>query len=300
MENSATSPFLNHWHVSMMSGSIIMIGIGLLLYITHHLRLSATKDYKGKYDYINQHEIKRYKLVALCFGVSFLMFINLYGYNSGELNTIGVWFFVLFFVSIAGGTLISYISFLILDFYYPTVMSKKLRKWRYMPRVGRSGNKLRLLSEEEEDVHLKDGMKAEESVFSIDYDVWIDEKTGEVQIDKYPGYLQAYKCNSCGFHTMKIVREEITKQPEANQPGELIKHYQCLYCKSVRATSFNISTKEATDYKRASKLSFLKNKNIDLVRLEIHSAISGKKFYEFPTLDQAQNFLSEYDSEKSN
>ena len=229
MENSPSSPFLDLWHISMMFGSIIMVGIGLILYISHHLRISATKDYKGKYDYINHHEIRRYKLVFLCFGIAFLMFINLYGI--GQLNTIGVWFFVLFFVSIAGGTLVTYIAFLILDFYYPTVMSKKLRKWRYMPRVGRSGNKLRLLSEEEEDVHLQEGMKAEESVFSIDYDVWIDEKTGEVQIDKYPGHLQAYKCNSCGFHTMKIVREEITKQPSANESGELIKHYQCQYCK---------------------------------------------------------------------
>ena len=106
-------------------------------------------------------------------------------------------------------------------------------------------------------------MKAEENVFSIDYDVWIDENTAEVQIDKYPGYLQAYKCGSCGFHTMKIVREEITRQPDANSPGELIKHYQCLYCKSIRATSFNISLRKPM-LRKASKLSFLKNKNITL------------------------------------
>ncbi|HPM31110.1 MAG TPA: hypothetical protein PLJ60_12325 [Chryseolinea sp.] len=279
-------------------GSIVMAGIGIIIYLAHNLKVASISSYKTKYDIINEHEVKNYKKVFLCFGISVLMLINFYGL--GDLSQIGVWFFVLFFVSIAGGTLISYVAFLILDFYYPTILSKKLRKWRYMPRVGKSGNKLRLLSEEEEDVHLQEGMKAEEDVFSIDYDVWIDEKTGEVQIDKYPGYLQAYKCGSCEFHTMKIVREEITRQPDANSPGELIKHYQCLYCKSIRATSFNISTKEANDYAKASKLSFLKNKNIDLVRVEIHSAITGKKFFEFPTLDQAQKFLGEYDSEKVN
>ncbi len=296
MENSLTSPFLNFWHLSMIIGSIAMAAIGIIIFIVHNLKVASAGDYKMKYDIINEQEIKNYKKVFLCFGIAMLMFINLYG--SGHLNEIGVWFFILFFISIAGGTLIAYVSFLILDFYYPTVLSKKLRKWRYMPRIGKTGNKLRLLSEEEEDVHLQEGMKAEENVFSIDYDVWIDENTGEVQIDKYPGHLQAYKCNSCGFHTMKIVREEITRQPDQHSSGELIKHYQCLYCKSVRATSFNISTKEANDYKKSNKLSFLKNKNIDLVRLEIHSAISGKKFFEFPTLDQAQQFLSEYDSEK--
>lgn len=298
MENTSSSSFLTYWHLTMMVGAAVMVVLGLLLYLIHKLRVSSASDYKMKYNIINEHEVKIYKKVFLCFGVAGLMVINLYGI--GQLNEIGAWFFVLFFISIAGGTLIAYVSFLILDFYYPTVLAKKLRKWRYMPRVGKSGNKLRLLSEEEEDVHLKEGMKAEENVFSIDYDVWIDEKTGEIQIDKYPGYLQAYQCGSCGFYTMKIVREEIIRQPERNNPGELIKHYQCLYCKSVRATSFNISTKEANDYTQATKLSFLKNKNIDLVRVEIHSAIAGKKFFEFPTLDQAQRFLGEYDSEKVN
>ena len=296
MENTAHSSFLDYWRLTMMVGSIVMVAIGILLYIIHNIQVSVAKSYKTKYDIINEHEVKNYKQVFLCFGIAVLMFINLYG--GGEMHEIGVWFFVLFFISIAGGTLIAYVSFLILDFYYPTVMARKLRKWRYMPRVGKTGNKLRLLSEEEEDVHLKEGMKAEENVFSIDYDVWVDEKTSEVQIDKYPGYLQAYECLSCGFFTMKIVKEEITKQPKKDEPGELIKHYQCLYCKSVRATSFNISTKEATDYKNATKVSFLKNKNIDLVRVEIHSAIAGKKFFEFSTLEQAQRFLGEYDSEK--
>ncbi len=298
METSGTSSFLNYWHVFMIIGSIVMVVIGLIIYFVHNIKVSTAKEFKVKYDIINEQEVKSYKKVFLCFGIAVLMFINLYGI--GQLKNIGVWFFVLFFISIAGGTLVAYVSSLILDFYYPTVMSKKLRKWRYMPRIGKNGNKLRLLSEEEEDVHLQEGMKAEENVFSIDYDVWVDEKTGEVQIDKYPGHLQAYKCNSCGFHTMKIVREEITKQPEGSDPGELIKHYQCLYCKSVRATSFNISTKEANDYKNATKVSFLKNKNIDLVRVEIHSSVAGKKFFEFPTLDQAQKFLGEYDSEKVN
>ena len=64
-----------------------------------------------------------------------------------------------------------------------TIMASKLRKWRYMPRVGKNGVKLRLLSEEEEDVHLQEGMKAEESVFSIDYDVWVDEQNRARRFD---------------------------------------------------------------------------------------------------------------------
>jgi hypothetical protein len=167
-----------------------------------------------------------------------------------------------------------------------------------MPRVSQAGNKMRLLGEEEEDVHLGEGMRAEESAFSIDYDVWIDESSGEVLVEKYPGHLQALQCGSCGFYTMRVVREEITRQPSATAPGELIKHYQCSYCKAVRATSFNISTKEAEDYKTTATKKFKKANNIELVRVELHSAVSGKKFYEFQNLDQAVKFLEGYDVEK--
>jgi hypothetical protein len=291
-----SNPFLDIWHYSMITGAILMIAAGIIIYLLHKLRVSTIKDYKAKYDYINKKEIRNYKKMFVCFAVAATMFINLYG--MGKLNTIEIWFFVRLFMSIAGGTLVAYVAFLVLDYYYPTVLNKKLRKWRYMPRISKDGNTMRLLSEEEEDVHLEEGMQAEENVFSIDYDVWMDEKSGEVKVDKYPGHLQALRCNSCGFYTMKIVKEEITRHPSKDAAGELIKHFQCSYCKSVRATAFNISTKEADDYRKAGMHTFKRNKNIDMVRIEIHSSISGKKFFEFQNMEQAQKFLDEYDAEK--
>jgi len=295
---TASGSFLDYWHSIMIIGAALMITVGIVIYLVHKLRLSAIGSYKHKYDYINQNEIKNYKKVFLCFAIAAALAINLYG--MGKLNKVEVWFFVRAFMSIAGGTLVAYVAFLILDYYYPTVINRKLRKWRYLPRISKAGGKMRLLSEDEEDVHLEEGMQAEENVFSIDYDVWIDEKNGEIQIDKYPGHLQAYKCNSCGFYTMKVIKEEITRHPGPNAPGELIKNFQCSYCKSVRATAYNISTKEAEDYRKNTLHSFRKNKNIDMVRVEIHSSLSGKKFFEFQNVDQAQKFLEEYDAEKEN
>ena len=296
MEQSP-SAFLEYWHYAMIVGAIILASIALIIFLVHNLKISTIGSYKGKYDYINGHEIKNYKTVFICLGIATMLVINIYG--MGKLLNIGVWFFVRLFISVAGGTLVAYVAFLILEYYYPTIVNRKLRKWRYMPRMGKSRNTLRLLGEEEEDVHLEEGMRAEENVFSIDYDVWIDEKSGEVKIEKYPGHLQALKCNSCGFYTMKVVKEEITRQPTKESPGELIKHFQCYYCKSVRATAYNISNKDASDYQNETKHIFKKNKNIELVRVEIHSSVSGKKFYDFQNIVEAQKFLDEYDSEKS-
>jgi hypothetical protein len=290
------NPFLEGWHAAMIVGAIIMMIAGVGLYIIHQIRVMSLKSYKEKYDYLNKKEIRQYKLIFLCFGLAAMMAINLYG--QGKVHVMGLWFFIRLFISVAGGTLVVYVAYLILEYYYPTILNRKLKKWRYSPRVSKAGNKMRLLGEEEEDVHLGEGMKAEESAFSIDYDVWIDETSGEVQVEKYPGHLQALQCGSCGFYTMRVVREEITRQPVGTTPGELIKHYQCSYCKAVRATSFNISTKEANDYKVSATKSFKKTNNIDLVRVEIHSAISGKKYYEFQNVDQAVKFLEGYDVEK--
>ncbi|MBX2963005.1 MAG: hypothetical protein KF687_10875 [Cyclobacteriaceae bacterium] len=279
----------------MIIGAIVMVTIGILIYLLHNLKVASIKELHRKYDYLNKHEIKYYKLVFYCFGAALAFGINTYGI--ADVSEMGIWFVVRLFMGLAGATLVGYVAFLVLEYYYPSKLDKKLKRWRYAPRYNpKTGNKMRLLSEEEEDVHLDEGMIAEEKVFSIDYDVWIDEKSGDVLVEKYEGRLQALQCNSCGFYTMRVVKEEVTKHPEGNEPGELVKSYQCTYCKSVRATSFRISTKEAEDYKR-DKFKFRKNKNVDLVKLEIHSVLGERKHYEFQNIDQAQKFLSEFESE---
>jgi hypothetical protein len=297
MDYIEMSPFLIAWNNAMILGSIIMVAAGIVIYLLHNIRVSSISEYHLKYDYINANEIKTYKLVFYCFGVAVTLAINLYGME--EMKQVEVWFFTRLFMSIAGGTLVAYVSYLVLEYYYPTKLNKKLKRYRLAPRINpKNGNKMRLLSEEEEDVHLDEGMIAEENVFSIDYDVWIDEKTGDVKIEKYQGRLQALKCNTCGFYTMRVTKEEVVKMPTGTEPGELVKHYQCSYCKSVRATAFNISTKQAEDYKK-EKFRFKQNKDVDLVKVEIHTIAGSKKHYEFQNIEEAQRFLNEFDSGKA-
>lgn len=291
------TPFIVAWHDTMVLGAIFMFALGIIIYFFHNIKVSAIGDYHLKYDYINRREIKNYKLVYYCFGIAVAMLINLY--QMSEMKQVEFWFYMRLCMSVAGGTIIAYVAHLILEYYYPTILDKKLKKWRYMARTNpKNGNKMRLLSEEEEDVHLQEGMIAEENVFSIDYDVWIDEKTGDVLIEKYEGRLQALRCGNCGFYTMRVIKEEVTKAPSAGEVGELVKSYQCSYCKSVRATAFNISTKEVNDYKK-EKFKFKRNRDVDLVKIEIHSVSGDKKHFEFQNPEQAQKFLSEFDYEKS-
>lgn len=297
MDGVETQIFLDAWHSAMLTGAIIMVTVAILIYLVYQLRVSTITDYKTKHDFINSHEIRWFKWVFYCLGIAVAMFINLYG--MGKFDQMGVWFYVRIFFSIAGATVVGYIASLILDYYYPTKLNAKLRKWRYMPRVNpKNGSKMKLLSEDEEDVHLDEGMLAEENVFSIDYDVWIDEATKDIKIEKYKGHLTALRCNNCGFYTMKVVKEEITERHQDGSPKELLKNYQCSYCQNVRATAFHISKREAEDFKNMKPKSKRTPRNIELVKIEIHAGHEGKKSYEFQSVEQAQKFLQEFDFDK--
>jgi DNA-directed RNA polymerase subunit RPC12/RpoP len=73
-------------------------------------------------------------------------------------------------------------------------------------------------------------MIQEEEVQVVDYDVWIDEKTGYKKIEKYIMHDQASECGECGYYTLMISTEEMGKAPTNNEPGYLIEHLECNYC----------------------------------------------------------------------
>jgi hypothetical protein len=157
MENNQSSSFLDIWHQGMLIGAFLMFAAAICVYIYHQFKVAAISTPKGKYDYISRREIKNLELVFILIAIGVAMLINRYGMD--KLDEMGVWFYVRLFMSFAGGTLVGYVAFLILEYYYPTRLDKRLKKWRYMPRINpKTGNKMRLLAEHEEDVHLDEGM----------------------------------------------------------------------------------------------------------------------------------------------
>ena len=106
---------------------------------------------------------------------------------------------------------------------------------------------MKLLSEEEEDVYLDEGMQAEENVFSIDYDVWIDEETGYTKIEKYSGHLVAMQCPECSYQTLKVVKEEIIESPTETEEGELMKFFKCDYCGYKERRAFRVAKLKKTE-----------------------------------------------------
>lgn len=294
-DNASYVLFVETWSIAMVYGSMVLVFAAIATVIIHKIRVGAIKDFKEKYEYINKNEIKWYKFSYILIGIAVAFICNNYS-NETVLTNI-VWFFVRFFVAMCIGTLVGYIAILLVKYYYPGKMQVKLDKWRFMPRINpKTGNKMKLLSEDEEDVHLDEGMQAEENVFSIDYDVWIDEETQDVKIEKYDGYMNALKCGSCGFQTLRIKSEQILNPATKEEDGELLKNYECAYCKSTRTTAHTIAKLKSNDNEEYIKGKVLagKTKNVSFIKIQIHKMDGNLESFEFQQLDQAENFLKEY------
>ncbi|WP_258102600.1 hypothetical protein [Marinoscillum sp. MHG1-6] len=236
MTEAISPSLLSTWNMYGQLLAYALMGVGVLILLGHYLKLLFTKDFKTRYDYINMHEINLlwYGFVLVLSGIALYI-------NTVVTETTWLWFFVRIFVSGMMAMIIGVVVQNVLKFYYPFFIEKRLKKLRYSPRLSPDGRKMKLLSEEEEDVYLDEGMQAEENAFSVDYDVWIDEISGFTKIEKYNGRLHALQCDECNYQTLKVEREEIIQEASEVEEGELMKYYVCGYCGHKQRKSFKIA-----------------------------------------------------------
>ncbi|UXP33576.1 hypothetical protein N6H18_06365 [Reichenbachiella agarivorans] len=239
--NKIDQSLLETWNMYGHYVSYAIAGVGLLILASHYFKLLITKDFKSRYDYINMYEINLLWYSALLVIIAGAVYANTLVSESGML-----WFLVRLFVSTMFAIIAGVIVQNILKFYYPFYIEKRLKVLRFTPRISPDGRKMKLLSEEEEDVYLDEGMQAEEDAFSVDYDVWIDEESGYTKIEKYNGRLHALKCSECNYQTLKVNKEEIVQSPTTVDEGELIKYFTCGYCGHKEKKSFSIAKLKET------------------------------------------------------
>ena len=236
-----TLPSYDSWNTLAANIAMACWAIGLLVALGYFVKLLTTSDSKAKYDFINLYEIKLLWTASLIMIIGACFFANA---NIVELNAL--WIFVRVFTTVMMGMIVALIVQNLLKFYYPFFIEKRLKVLRYKPRLSpKTGKPMKLLSEEEEDAYLDEGMQAEENLFSMDYDVWKDDETGYIKIEKYSGHLHAIQCPECNYQTFKVVREEILKEPTSTSEGELMKHYACGYCghKAKKTVTLKMSSK---------------------------------------------------------
>ena len=241
MENTATS-FIETWDSYLILGSYVFFGIALLIILFHEVKIMMTSNLKDRYDYVNQHEIRYFWYAIIAFIAGLSLYLSAVVTPRVPIDDSLKVYVSIFFL--AGIIVVSYmILSSLVRILYPKFLENRLMRIRNTPRTSSAGNKMRKLSAEEGSVHLEQGQLAEHKseIHSVEYDVWLDEKTGEKSVEKYMAYQHAEKCSECGFYTMTINTEEIVKQPSEQDEGILLEHYRCSYCKHREAREVPIA-----------------------------------------------------------
>ncbi len=207
--------------------SIVLLGAGIVLFFGTVFTKLFMGDPKAKYDYINGQQKKLYLYAAFTVNIAFLFFMSTIVLGG---KFIWIYYIAQVLVTLVFVGMLHFALKFTFQFYYPTLVEKDLKKLRYKPRIASNGEAMELLSEEEEDEYLDEGMQAEEEALSVDYDVWIHKASGETKIERYDGYAHALKCPNCKYQTYKLIKEELISKPTHRRTGKVYKYYSCTYC----------------------------------------------------------------------
>ncbi len=291
--------FLTAWQEVLCIAASITFGVALFIFTVYKISLLSKKTDKEKFDLVSKKEIKTFLIIHILLTIALFLFGNTLQYEEVKLSV--HLFYVRLFNSLLVSTLYGYVIYLLLKFMFPRILDKKLKRLRYTPRINpKTGNKMKLLSEAEEDVYLDEGMQAEEDVFSVDYDVWIEEATGDTKIEKYRGHLSALKCNRCQFQTLYLEKEEIIKMPTHSEDGQISKKYLCSYCGNGKHKNVVLSKKmkERSADGQLIGHPLVYDASIAMVKVEIQNMSGETKTYAFQNIDQTKIFLNKYNSDK--
>jgi hypothetical protein len=222
---------MNQW--SSMAANLAWAGwIGAAAVVVFYwLRLAGVKGYKDKYDFIVEKEINYHLAASYLLVAGFFFYLSSWLWQKPHDDLVRG---IEIVYTIAAAIVVALIFRYLFRVYYPGLIEKRIHDLRYHTRLSpKTGRPMRLLTEEEEDVHLDESQREDENILSVDYDVWKDEDTGYLQIEKYNPKHHAIKCPECDYQTLRLIREEVVRQPTATENGIMVKHYRCSYCKHL-------------------------------------------------------------------
>jgi hypothetical protein len=248
------------WDSYLPYAAALSAAFAVIILLYHEFRIFQIKDYKEKYDYVNLHEIRYFWYAMIGFIGAFAFYANsLASKTQGIFANVETWFYVRTFITASFICVAYFVFYSLVRIYYPRYVEKRLVKLRNKPRISPAGNVMRKLEESEEEAHLEASQFTEQQIVqSVDYDVWLDEKTGYKKIEKYISSDHAIECPECGYVTLRITKEEIETPPTTDSTGLLLKHYKCTYCNhreaqevviaplSENVTSENVTSEKIT------------------------------------------------------
>ena len=100
------------------------------------------------------------------------------------------------------------------------------------------------LPEDKEDAFLSKEEQLEETIGSIDYDVWVTADKSDMEIIAYHSKLSRYvgcpKCSTKAFHK---VSSKVIRSPTYSSPGRGEELYKCENCGHRKTKTYSIARK---------------------------------------------------------
>ena len=92
-------------------------------------------------------------------------------------------------------------------------------------------SKMHKLQEDEDNKYLTPAQDLEEQLESIDYDVWLCDTCGEVDVYPFPNKRTIYsECQQCHARTSYLESDRIFSQPDPTSCGYGMRTYICRNC----------------------------------------------------------------------
>lgn len=136
-----------------------------------------------------------------------------WGWILWQLSALGGWLWAVIAVPLAGAGL-------------------GLRRYlRLRPRpCPACGQMMRRLGEAADDAHLDGGQRLEEFLQSVDYDVWLCDGCGHMDIRRYRNWFSSYgACPTCQYHTLSTTTEVLVAATKSST-GRKRLTYDCKNC----------------------------------------------------------------------
>ncbi len=236
-----TRSIIDIWYDSVVYASVAFLAAGMIITAAYFIMLYSINNSSDKYQFVSKNQAKYFLYASISWVVALAFYSNILLQPLLETKG-GFEVVVMLFVTVVAGFGISYIVYIYYKLYYSQVVEKRLMKIRFKPRVTKTGHKMRLLSEEEEDLHLTEEMIKDEDNLKFEYDVWLDEVNGEKYFEKYNIHFHALVCDNCEFRTLTSRGEEIEKHPTLETEGNLVAQYKCANCGFTKVVETRIPT----------------------------------------------------------
>ncbi|MEQ8470594.1 MAG: hypothetical protein RIC35_05380 [Marinoscillum sp.] len=232
--------FAEPWGDIILYAGFGFVALSLLVTLFYFAQLASIGRRTEKYAFASKRETKAFRSSGNIFaaGIAFFAFMGISQFVGDILPFMYV--FVAFFaiiISVAVGGALSAFT----KYYYPFILEKRLNNIRFKKMKSPQGNVMRLLNEVEEDEYMTQEMIDEEDALIADYDIWLDEKTGEKVVEKYDISNDQHVCEKCNFRTLSETNMEVTKEPTMTEPGAMVKQFQCSYCGHKQIKEMKIS-----------------------------------------------------------